>query len=240
MNCTRAKRRPVTAANERAISVLARPGLSSISTCPSASRPSSTSSSTRRACPRPRARPRRGSVPHGRRGPAASRRSQRLQAVEHRLAARAAAMPGARSSGGCGRSGRTSSHACGPEQATSLVAVEPARRAGPDRASAISEHQRPQLRVRRKAALARPLDDPLDPEQLARPRPARWSGRGAERRAARGQPRRERRDADHRRDHADDDDGGLEQSPAPTRTSPIGNHERRYPSGTLGCGGRVG
>ena len=48
VNCTRAKPRPVTVANERAVSVFASPGTSSSSTWPSARRPSSTSSSRSR------------------------------------------------------------------------------------------------------------------------------------------------------------------------------------------------
>ena len=98
------------------------------------------------------------------------------------------------------------------------------------RASAISASSGRSWRVRCQAALARPFDDPLDPEQLTRERRARWSSPWRRRALRGGQPSRERGDADHRRDHADHDEDGLERHRLRLARRPR-TIARRYPSG---------
>ena len=154
MNCTRANRRPVTAANERAISVLARPGLSSISTCPSASSPRRMSSSASR-------------LPTTARSTSSRIRAVRSpsSAAEEKLRAPPGcrAPPPARAGRRRGRGGQAA--ADGPDERAPTPRGPNSRRASSwsrlsctprraRRASAISDSNGRSWRVRRQAALA--------------------------------------------------------------------------------------
>src|SRR4051794_18194107 len=200
VNCTRAKRSPVTAANERAIKVLARPGLSSISTCPSASSPSRTSSRASRLPMTARSTSSRmraarsltfTATPGGRARlrarPVRSRRRGRPPAPD----GRSARAPTAAGRGGRGR--RRGAARAGPALP---------RRSPPAAAAAACA---PQGRFRRPA------------RRSAQFASAGWARSGRRRPRWRrrlpscGQPSRESGDGDHRRDRADGDEHGLER-----------------------------